>query len=100
MGIDDHQSYPGLNTWSEWSRCDLGKRQKKSHSCSFFLQFEFLLFMLTDQISSGQDYQIGGEYQIQAPGESDYSYDYQNAIANAWHRGDNSVEYFQRHWFS
>ena len=56
--------------------------------------------MLTDQISSGQDYQIGGEYQIQAPGESDYSYDYQNAIANAWHRGDNSVEYFQRHWFS
>ena len=105
---DDYQNYPGLNKWSDWSRCELGKRQKKRlrkpcHSCH--IQFEFLLCHADglDQILSGQDYQIGGDYQIQAA-EDDY--DYQNAIANAnananeRHRGDNSVEHFQMQWFS
>merc|ERR1712212_253237 len=41
-----------------------------------------LFLLLFHQPVSGQDYQIGGDYQIQAA-EDDYDYDYQNAIANA-----------------
>merc|ERR1711974_416814 len=41
-----------------------------------------LFLLLFHQPVSGQDYQIGGDYQIQAA-EDGYDYEYQNAIANA-----------------
>ena len=94
---DDYQSYPGLNQWSEWSRCEEGKRQKKRlrkpcHSC--FIQFEFLLCDAhsLDRVPSGKDYQIGGDYQVQAAGE-----DYENDEWSPWSKCDQGQKIKKRY---
>ena len=76
---DDYQNYPGLNKWSEWSRCEPGDKQKKRfrkpcHSC--YIQFEFLL---CDRIPPGEDYQYqaGGDYREAGPPFVDLRGDYQ-----------------------